>query len=505
MSRWTLALCAALLPALSLAQVPQKLGYQGRLLKADGTPESGSTTLVFKLFDGSTEVWSETQTVALTDGYYAIELGDVAALPANIFNGHELALELTANGAALSPRQRVTSVPYAMACTNLTGGTVNASSVTVGGSSGVSLSSSGITVNGTAIVDGSGAFQISQASAGSSGLLSSSDWSAFNNKAPASGSGSYIQNQSAGPQANASFAISGTGAANSGLVASSRPATAGTSGTVALAANGASLGTCSGTASIAAGSTALSGDSVAKFASELATGDVIVLTASGSSQMFQVASVSANNAAVVTPPATANLLNGALTIQKPVAALLGTNGKGVVINGQGQVGIGTANPAASLHVGGNVQSDGAYAGFGIMPIGSIIAWHKGLPNTPALPAGWAECNGQTISDAASPYNGVALPNLNGSGLFLRGSATSGTLQNASRVAVTLETNSSYLYFDASGRNMTQYNGDFDATDTLAASQRGYIAKTGTDSAPGQIYAARVRPANMSVVWIMRIK
>ncbi len=132
MSRWTLALCAALLPALSLAQVPQRLGYQGRLLKADGTPESGSTTLLFKLFDGSTEVWSETQTVALTDGYYAIELGDVAALPASIFNGHELALELTVNGTALSPRQRVASVPYAMSCTNLTGGTVNASSISVG-------------------------------------------------------------------------------------------------------------------------------------------------------------------------------------------------------------------------------------------------------------------------------------------------------------------------------------------------------------------------------------
>ncbi|HMV67289.1 MAG TPA: tail fiber protein [Myxococcota bacterium] len=142
---------------------------------------------------------------------------------------------------------------------------------------------------------------------------------------------------------------------------------------------------------------------------------------------------------------------------------------------------------------------------GVVPVGTIVAWHKSLAGTPSLPTGWAECNGQTLSDAASPYNGLALPDLNGGARFLRGSATSGTMQNATRVAVTMETNASALFFDASGRNMTAYNNDFDATDVLSTSQRGSIARTGLDNAPGQIYAGRVRPANMSVVWIMRVK
>lgn len=66
------------------------------------------------------------------------------------------------------------------------------------------------------------------------------------------------------------------------------------------------------------------------------------------------------------------------------------------------------------------------------PVGAVIAWLKSLPNTPAnLPSGWVECNGQTVDDAASPYNGQAVPDLNASGggqkkRFLRGSTTSGT-------------------------------------------------------------------------------
>jgi hypothetical protein len=59
------------------------------------------------------------------------------------------------------------------------------------------------------------------------------------------------------------------------------------------------------------------------------------------------------------------------------------------------------------------------------PVGTIKAWDKNLPGVPPLTANWVECNGQTVSDAESPLNGVTLPNLNSSQLFLRGSATSG--------------------------------------------------------------------------------
>ncbi len=73
----------------------------------------------------------------------------------------------------------------------------------------------------------------------------------------------------------------------------------------------------------------------------------------------------------------------------------------------------------------SVDSYGRRFGFGIVPIGSFLPWHKSFANTPALPNGWVECNGQVLNDPRSPYNGQTIPNLNGDNRFLRGNTTSG--------------------------------------------------------------------------------
>ena len=66
---------------------------------------------------------------------------------------------------------------------------------------------------------------------------------------------------------------------------------------------------------------------------------------------------------------------------------------------------------------------------GNVPVGCVLAYLKSFPGAPALPASWAECNGQTLSDADSPFNGQVIPNLNGFFLnprrFLRGALASG--------------------------------------------------------------------------------
>ena len=62
-----------------------------------------------------------------------------------------------------------------------------------------------------------------------------------------------------------------------------------------------------------------------------------------------------------------------------------------------------------------------------VPIGSIVAWHKSHAGTPALPDGWVECNGQSITDGDSPYNGYSVPELNYSYRFLRGATASGSV------------------------------------------------------------------------------
>ncbi|MBI3181329.1 MAG: hypothetical protein HYZ28_04225 [Myxococcales bacterium] len=128
-----------LLPAMALAQVPSKLGYQGLLLKADGTPEAGVQSIKFAIFateTGGTALWQETQQVALSDGFYATFLGEATAIPPGVFDGSERFLELSVGGTALTPRQRINSVAYALAANtarDVVGGTVDVSSMKVGG------------------------------------------------------------------------------------------------------------------------------------------------------------------------------------------------------------------------------------------------------------------------------------------------------------------------------------------------------------------------------------
>ena len=58
--------------------VPGQFTHQGRLLADDGTPLTGEATITFRVTNeetGGDTLWSETQTVPLTNGFYAAVLG----------------------------------------------------------------------------------------------------------------------------------------------------------------------------------------------------------------------------------------------------------------------------------------------------------------------------------------------------------------------------------------------------------------------------------------------
>lgn len=157
-----LTMFVVLLPAVATAQVPPKLGYQGRLLKADGKPQTGTVPITFSVLateTGGAALWTETQPqVALTsDGFFSTVLGEVVAIGTGVFNGSERFLEVNVNGTALSPRQRINSVAYALMSTdarNLVGGTVDAASIRVGGNP--VIDGAGKLVGTAAYVAGSG-------------------------------------------------------------------------------------------------------------------------------------------------------------------------------------------------------------------------------------------------------------------------------------------------------------------------------------------------------------
>jgi hypothetical protein len=150
------------------------------------------------------------------------------------------------------------------------------------------------------------------------------------------------------------------------------------------------------------------------------------------------------------------------------------------------------------------------------PVGAIVAWHKSMFNTPTLPDGWVECNGQVLSDGESVYNGQTIPNLNGAmggadspdigrrdSLFLRGGTVSGVGQEHSFQQHNHTHNHTWTHSWGDGTRNTAYwaGASFytyhgSATDTFS-----------TENAPATSgnYGTETRPVNMSVVWIMRVK
>lgn len=174
----------------------------------------------------------------------------------------------------------------------------------------------------------------------------------------------------------------------------------------------------------------------------------------------------------------------------------------------GNVGIGTNTPQAKLDV------KGAIAGFGIVPVGSIMAWYKSLKGTPDLPEGWMECDGSLVRDADSPYNGQTIPDLNGEERFLRGtSGKSGVMQqDALQGHKHVEPGHTHKVTALGNGQQGGYGNYFSYYDPNHGSHASSPAQVDlgdpVDSGTGYgvpRIANETRPKNMSVVWIMRIK
>jgi len=107
-------------------QPPRLINYQGRLSDASGVAVGGTVSMRFQIFTslaGATVAWGETQaSVSVQQGIYSVLLGSVSPLAPGIFSNPELYLEVSVNGEALTPRQRITSVPFAVKAEELLGG-----------------------------------------------------------------------------------------------------------------------------------------------------------------------------------------------------------------------------------------------------------------------------------------------------------------------------------------------------------------------------------------------
>ena len=138
--------------------------------------------------------------------------------------------------------------------------------------------------------------------------------------------------------------------------------------------------------------------------------------------------------------------------------------------------------------------------FGYAPIGGIIAWHKDFTNTPNLPSGWLECNGQTVSDSASPYNGQALPDMNGNDptnkRFILGDSTA---ESGATGGNDIHTHTFTGNQVSTSVQVTQGANNVASGANLQGIHTHTVTPTGTNTNASNL------PKYMAMIWIIRIK
>lgn len=97
--------------------VPNLMNYQGRLTDGSGAPLNGAQSVVFAIYSvasGGSALWSETQSVTVTNGLFNVILGSTTPFPSSLFSGGNLYLGIkVGSDAEMTPRQRIGSMPYA--------------------------------------------------------------------------------------------------------------------------------------------------------------------------------------------------------------------------------------------------------------------------------------------------------------------------------------------------------------------------------------------------------
>jgi hypothetical protein len=102
----------------AFAQAPHLVNYQGKLA-VDGDAASGSYEMTFAIYaaaTGGSPLWNESQTVTVTNGVFNVLLGSVTPFPPDLFTGtgdRFLGIKVGSDP-EMTPRFRLTSVPYAI-------------------------------------------------------------------------------------------------------------------------------------------------------------------------------------------------------------------------------------------------------------------------------------------------------------------------------------------------------------------------------------------------------
>lgn len=118
-----LILLAAALPA-AAGMLPLRIAFQSKLIDpATNNPKNGTFSMQFKIYNvptGGSALFTETQSVAVNNGVFAVQLGTAALLSADLFSGASAYLGVTIGAdSEMLPRQPLSMSPYAFTAMQL--------------------------------------------------------------------------------------------------------------------------------------------------------------------------------------------------------------------------------------------------------------------------------------------------------------------------------------------------------------------------------------------------
>jgi len=101
--------------ATAVADVPKLINHQAYLTNSTGAPVTASVSIVFTIYDAPSNgnaLWTETQTVAVNQGVFDVNLGSVNPIVLAFDVPYYLGIKVGSD-AEMAPRQALTSVSYA--------------------------------------------------------------------------------------------------------------------------------------------------------------------------------------------------------------------------------------------------------------------------------------------------------------------------------------------------------------------------------------------------------
>ena len=146
--------------ALAWAQVPSRINYQGRLVQGTNLV-NGTVGMVLRIYTNATSgsyLYEDSNTVPVVDGIYSTVIGDDTTFGSltNALTTGEAFVEIVINGTALSPRERIAAVAYAVRAGGVAPGSVGLSDLNTNSVDSQYVNVAGDTMTGPLVLPGNG-------------------------------------------------------------------------------------------------------------------------------------------------------------------------------------------------------------------------------------------------------------------------------------------------------------------------------------------------------------